>query len=152
MRKPTIHLNGTSADALRQLLKAHVDAIDWRELEHRDGEDLIFKRSGISAVVCTGYAAELFCKFGPGRTMLFGFHGEDNPTSRIGREYGGHDFAVIDVRFILDPWLSDTANESEQVIFDMEAPEDQSIIRELYGEQRYWERNHDLERELSCTR
>lgn len=138
----------------RQLetLKAQVNAIDWRELEVRgEYEELFFKRSGISAVVCTGYAAELFCIFGPKRTMLFGFHGDDNPTSRIGREYGGHDFAVIDDRYVVDPWLDDTANESKQVVFDLEAPDDQPIIQELYGDRRCWKRNFDLERELTLS-
>lgn len=130
-------------------LKAEVAAIDWRQLEaESEHEGLIFKRSGISAVVCTGYAAELFCTFGPERTSLFGFHGEDNPSSRIGREYGGHDFAILDERFIVDPWLNDTVNESEQIVFDLQSPKDQRAINDLYGDRRFWTRNHLLEANL----
>jgi len=144
-------LTNDQEEFVRASLKAQVEAIDWRALEADGGHgDLIFKRSGISAVVCTGYAAELFCIFGPDRTSLFGFHGEDNPTSRIGRDHGGHDFAVLDGRYIVDPWLDDTVNESKQIIFDLEAEQDRLKILELYGDRFYWTRNVDLERELKA--
>jgi hypothetical protein len=122
--------------------------IDWREREERLSDDrLVFRASQYSATVCTGYALELAHIFGLSRVQLFGFRHEDNPTSRIGREAGGHDFAIIDGRFIVDPWLDDTESISEQTVFDLLAPVDAALIADLYGSSECWERNHILEQQ-----
>lgn len=122
--------------------------IDWREREVRLADDsLVFRACQWSATVCTGYALELAHIFGLNRVQLFGFQREANPTSRIAQDAGGHDFAIIDGRFIVDPWLDDTESISEQTIFDLLNPNDAALIADLYGPRDRWQRNYTLEQE-----
>ena len=92
--------------------------------------------SGQSAVECTGYALAIKSKLGD-RAKVYGFYGEDNPTSEIGKDAGGHDFAVVDGRYIVDPWLTDVWG-GKKGVFDLENPDDQPEIKRLYGDRATW--------------
>lgn len=96
----------------------------------------IFKDNDYSAVVCTGYACAIQQKLGRDRVKIYGFSREDNPGSLIARDFGGHDFAVVDDRFIVDPWLVDVAEVQSKGVFDLENDADEVLW--LYGPRSNW--------------
>lgn len=96
---------------------------------------------GTSAVCCTNYAGLVFRHL-PGRVRIYGFDNEANPTSRVAREDihpGGHDFAVVDDRFIVDPWPRLVPCAFEQMVFDMADPADAALVADIYGPRECWE-------------
>src|SRR6185369_5608665 len=53
---------------------------------------------------------------------------------------GGHDFAVVDNRFIVDYWLEFVVGEKRGV-FDMQDPQDAAFIKHYYGDPANWEKD-----------
>lgn len=95
---------------------------------------------GGSAVCCTDYASYIFNQL-PGRVRIYGFANEDNPTSRVAREEihpGGHDFAVVDERYIVDPWPRLVPGVLDQMVFDLTDPKDQALALDVYGPRTCW--------------
>ena len=115
-----------------------------------------FKRTGLSGVTCTGFAVEIFQR-NMGCAKIYGFDSEENPTSMIAALAGGHDFAVLEDRYIVDPWLTEVESGeitihggmvvpvNGQLVFDLNDPEDEKIITELYGDRSKWRRMPKLE-------
>ncbi|MBR8082609.1 hypothetical protein KDX23_07600 [Burkholderia vietnamiensis] len=93
---------------------------------------------GTSATVCTNYARHIAAAL-PGRARVFGFYEEDNPASRIAQIAGGHDFAIVDGRYIVDPWVRLVEGESDRICFDLAAPGDAAEILRLYGPRERWD-------------
>lgn len=103
------------------------------------GESLL--PDGGSAVCCTDYASWIYKRL-PGRVKIYGFSNDKNPTSRIAREVihpGGHDFAIVDDRFIVDPWPRLVAGAFRQMVFDLTDPADAAIVADVYGPRECWE-------------
>lgn len=76
-----------------------------------------FLPDGGSGTCCTDYALHIARRM-PGRVEVYGFANEENPLSRVAREEihpGGHDFAVVDGRYIVDPWIRLVASEEDAV-------------------------------------
>lgn len=76
----------------------------------------------------------------PGRVKVYGFHNTDNPTSKIAREKihpSGHDFAIIDDRFIVDSWLH-LLRGQDKWIFDLKDDEDCKLVLDIYGPSPCW--------------
>jgi hypothetical protein len=95
-----------------------------------------------SAVCCTDYAAYIFKQL-PGRVEIYGFANEDNPTSRVAREeihLSGHDYAIVDGRYIVDPWPRLVPMAFEQMVFDLEDEADAALVADIYGPRSCWER------------
>ena len=67
-----------------------------------------------------------------------GFDVEDNPTSSAAQDVGGHDFAVIDNRYIVDPWISVYSGEEDQIVFDLQNPSDHAKIEHIFGDRSKW--------------
>lgn len=96
---------------------------------------------GGSACCCTDYAVHIYLAL-PGRVQIFGFANEDNPTSRCAREQfhpGGHDFAVVDNRFIVDPWPRLVPCVMQEMVFDMEDPVEGAMALDVYGPRSCWQ-------------
>lgn len=73
---------------------------------------------------------------------------EDNPNSLVALEDihpSGHDFAVIDDRWLLDPWIRLVASAYDQICFDMHDPEDMEMVRHIYGDPSNWSRLNQME-------
>lgn len=68
--------------------------------------------------------------------IVYGYWADDNPTAELGRTEGGHDFLVVDERWILDAWAS--AYYGERPIHDLHDPNDQPEITRLYGDRAKW--------------
>lgn len=88
---------------------------------------------------CTNYARQVYRAF-PDRTVIWGFDYQSNPTSAAARYYTtGHDFAIVDGRWIVDGWVKNAVPLSDRTIFDLENPNDADEIRRLYGDRDKWE-------------
>lgn len=108
--------------------------------------------NGGSAVCCTDYAAFIYQAL-PGRVQIVGFANVDNPTSRIAREAihpGGHDFALVDGRFLVDPWPRLVPVAFEQMVFDLGHEGDASLVLDIYGPRDCW--RHMREAEAAAAR
>lgn len=102
---------------------------------------------GGSAVCCTDYAIHVYLRF-PERTKIVGFANVDNPESRVAKEEihpEGHDFAIVDDRFLVDPWIKLVACETQQVVFDLANPMDQAVVLDFYGPRDLWVHMDDTE-------
>lgn len=100
---------------------------------------------GTSATCCTNYAAQIL-KALPERTQIYGFANEDNPRSRIAREEihpTGHDFAVIDGRYLVDPWIRLVAGDGreDRICFDLDDQVDAALVADTYGPRACWSLN-----------
>lgn len=112
--------------------------------EVRKASDAIsYIRGGGSALCCTDYAKLVYDTL-PGRVKIFGFENKENPTSRFAEaKYhpGGHDFAIVDDRYIVDPWLRLVRSNKANLVFDLNNAEDLSLATYLYGPRHCWKRN-----------
>ena len=72
---------------------------------------------------------------------IFGFSTSENPEATyFMEEYGGecdegHHFAVMNGRYIIDPWVYDNFDRS---VFDLQNQKDKDIIRYIYGDKNKW--------------
>jgi hypothetical protein len=113
---------------------------------------------GHSAITCTHYAAQIFKGMEPGRAQIWGFANDDNPQSRVAREEihpGGHDFAVVDDRYLVDPWIRLVASASDQIVYDLKNTADAALALDIYGPRENWgrlvaaEQSAEIERVLT---
>jgi hypothetical protein len=68
--------------------------------------------------------------------IIYGYYAEDNPTAFLGHDEGGHDFLVVDDRWILDFWAA--AYYGEMPVWDLHEPSDAADIARLYGPRDKW--------------
>ncbi|WP_396329406.1 hypothetical protein [Burkholderia anthina] len=101
-----------------------------------DDLHMIFPDGG-SSTICTNYARAIAAAL-PGRAVVVGFFEQDNPTSRLAQIAGGHDVAIVDGRWIVDPWVRLVESESERICFDLHDPADAATIADLYGDRSCW--------------
>lgn len=116
----------------------------------RPGGESIFP-DGSSAVCCTNYAAQIFRAY-PGRVKIVGFANEDNPLSKVAREEihpGGHDFALLDERYLVDPWIRLVPLEDEQIVFDLSKDSDAAKALDIYGPPACWVQLVEFEQQLA---
>ena len=151
-------VGGKGTDAVRETTRRQLDEqfIRFDSSEHMDefygiefgGEgQSSFRKTGHSGVQCTGFACAIQDKLGKGRVKVVGFSDEANPGTVFGGNKGfkeiapqadGHDFAVLDDRYIIDPWLTEFA-DSKQGVFDLQDPGDAEAVRGIYGDPSRWE-------------
>lgn len=88
---------------------------------------------------CTN-CANLVAKHYKGISDVYGFLCEDNPecTSKGVTSAGGHDFCLIDKRYIVDLWISHYAGEEDKTVYDLQDRNDKDKIKELYGDPAKW--------------
>ena len=72
------------------------------------------------------------------RAKLYGFDSDENPDSEIAQRCGGHDFAVVADRFLVDGWVVNVEGMSKHAVFDLRDPADMPIVHELYGDPAIW--------------
>jgi hypothetical protein len=104
--------------------------------------------SGYSGIQCTGFACAVKHKLEPGRAKVMGYMEGDNPKAGSNDLADGHDFALVDDRYIVDPWLSEVENgkitthdgkkidTGGQIVFDLK--KDGDLIDKIYGDQEAW--------------
>lgn len=144
--------DGDGSDAVR-LTPAELD-----EMYKRMGDDMPGTSSylphGGSACCCTDYAIHIH-KALPGRVQIFGFSNKDNPTSRVARKKihpGGHDFALVDGRYIVDPWPRLVRRVIQQMVFDLDQESedgDAALAHDIYGPRACWVHMRETEAEAA---
>lgn len=109
-----------------------------------------FTESGFAGSCCTGFARMIESKLGSDRVEVTGFMCADNPTSELGIITAGHDFAIVDDRYIVDPWIVEVENlnitplkggtlDMDIVgVYDLEDESDADIIARIYGSRVLW--------------
>jgi len=105
------------------------------------GESLL--PHGGSGVCCTEYAKHIRLSLKPDghKVDVVGFANEDNPTSLCAiDEYhpGGHDFAIVDGRYLIDPWVRLVAGLEQQIFYDLEDEKDLAKALSVYGPRDCW--------------
>ncbi|MFK5947229.1 MAG: hypothetical protein QM500_00475 [Methylococcales bacterium] len=86
---------------------------------------------------CTNCAKYVISSVGRGE--IYGFLVEHNPiTHEMINISGGHDFAIIDERYIVDPWISLYTGHETQTVYDMQLEKDHEKITEIYGNPSNW--------------
>lgn len=98
---------------------------------------------GSSAVCCTNYAHYVRSTLGAlgHQVQVVGFANEDNPTSRCAIDEfhpGGHDFAIVDSRYLVDPWVRLVAGVEDQIFYDLNNSDDAKKAHEIYGPRSLW--------------
>jgi hypothetical protein len=72
------------------------------------------------------------------RAKLYGFSVDENPRSWIAAECGGHDFAVVDDRYIVDGWALNVELCCDRAVLDLRDADDAVTIWRLYGDPGHW--------------
>lgn len=103
-----------------------------------DWEESALLPSGLPMSRCTNSATYICEVLGGGD--IYGFRIKDNPVESESVSCSqGHDFAVINGRFIVDPWISLYTGESKQGVFDIKDPKDRKAIVRIYGNCELWQ-------------
>ena len=116
------------------------DAPGWSPRVRQDDGAEIFSRTRASSVTCTSYACEVQEELGAARVKVMGFFCDDNPGTAVETVCDGHDFAVVDGRFVVDGWIKLVEQISDRVAFDLASPADADEVARLYGDRTKWER------------
>lgn len=112
-------------ESLEKLCQEIQDAVTWQ------GEASILP-NGRYAVVCT-FSARLVAELRGGE--VYGYLSDDEAF--VGE--GGHDFALIQNRYLVDWWNRYVMGDTEQAVFDLEDPKDAEIVARIYPKRESWE-------------
>jgi len=73
---------------------------------------------------------------------ILGFSFEENPDCAVSREQwtseGAYQFAVVDGRYLIDPWARNMAEVRSQIFYDLRDPQDEEAALETYGDMFCW--------------
>lgn len=69
---------------------------------------------------------------------VYGYRHKDNPEAELGESEFGHDFVVVDDRWLVDWWAKDSYQLRD--LYDLKDPADQEKVRRLYGDPGKWEK------------
>mgnify|MGYP001594995472 CR=1 FL=1 len=111
----------------RYLLPATEDT----RLTTEDAELAGFDKYG--CISCAEYVQSLYPS-----TKIIGFLSLNNPLPLLSILESGHEFAVVDDRYIVDIWSVGIRLVSEHKVLDLRNPTHQEIILNLYGDKALW--------------
>jgi hypothetical protein len=97
--------------------------------------------NGGSAVEGLSYAEYIRDHLPDHDVQIVGFYSRDNPDSAYARKAwdDGIDFAIVDQRYLVDPWPKLVLGGSHPVAYDLHDPTDQIKVKEIYGDPQKWE-------------
>ncbi|MDE3155427.1 MAG: hypothetical protein KGN76_10015 [Acidobacteriota bacterium] len=107
---------------------------------HYDAHGNSWLASGESALSCTA-CAELVIELSGGRGSIYGWADRRNLTARVALGPGhpaGHDFAVIDDRYLVDPWAAHVEISTPCAVFDLDDAGDRAAVRHFFGDPATW--------------
>lgn len=102
--------------------------------------ELLEKTIEPSSFICT-YVTSAIKMIEGDKIKIYGFSTTENPDAKYFVEENGkdgdegHHFAVMNNRYIIDPWVFDNFNRS---VFDLQSKNDEEIIKYLYGDRNKW--------------
>lgn len=114
-----------------------------------DNEESVFP-DGSAMVFCTNWANYVRRVMGS-RATLHGFYHDENPDSKIAKDCGGHDFAVVDGRYVVDAWALNIEGylyDRRCCVLDLHDSEDYALAVVLYGSPLKWSRNYESEKSI----
>ncbi|WP_046867184.1 hypothetical protein [Microvirga massiliensis] len=146
VHNPVTYIGNAQAieDPIKARLEAHFGNVTNFPDEDSGRDGCLFP-DGSRSVECTNWMVYVRRLLG-NRVEFCGFFEEDNPSSEIAQDVGGHDFAVVDGRYIVDGWVKHVAGLADRTVFDMHDPSDHAVIRRLYGDREQWKGADDLKR------
>ena len=134
-------------------MREHIDKVkNWKQLLNENTKinpyiydnpkfvELLEKTIEPSSFICTFVASAIKMLEGD-KIKIYGFSTSENPDAEYFVEENGedsdegHHFAVMNNRYIIDPWIFDNFNRS---VFDLQNKNDKEIIRYLYGDRKNW--------------
>ncbi len=89
----------------------------------------------LGSASCSELALSIVLNFGG---CIVGYWNWDNPGAKAAPGYDGHDFALLEGRYIVDIWVRDVEHTSERAVFDLCDYEDRRLAFELYGDPATW--------------
>lgn len=121
---------------MRRAIEQFLVALREEEFYCEEAEEWQFL-DGSACAICTYSALQVARRFGG---VVLGYHSFDNPTAFIGKPYyDGHDFALINGRWLVDYWGWYVAGIAPNPILDMLSAEDRNAARILYGPTNVWQ-------------
>ena len=118
------------------LLREFVNKLCAEE-EYEPVEGRWIFRSGGSCGTCVDGALKVVKVFG-GRVV--GYYSKDNASAFVGRACcEGHDFALIEERFIVDYWAYRVAKVIDRPVFDLLEGEELDLARFYFGNKELWQ-------------
>jgi len=109
--------------------------------EHFDDDEGVWLfRNGGQCAICTDGATRIAEHF---KGAVIGYYAKDNQTAQIGEPHAeGHDFALIQSRWLVDYWAWRYAELVRTPIFDLDEEGDCCIAYRLYGPVECWSLIH----------
>lgn len=136
------------SDLTREYLQALLKPEAWGVANDADGSPRY--PDGTEWDDPTTFPVHLRRLLGP-RVQIFGFWAFENPAAdRLLEVAERHDFAVVDQRWILDPWTTGVRDLASQGITDRRDASDSAAKQGIYGNAECWERSHHLESYADC--
>lgn len=132
------HTSSRRGDEMKTAVVEVTDLESWTDDDFGfrwDGEQTVLP-DGECLAVCTNGARYVVSLIGRGK--VFGFAEDENPGTAPGEIAFGHDFAVIDDRWIVDLWSKHFSGISDWCVFDLESDLDEHEIRRLFGDRSKW--------------
>lgn len=115
----------------------------WSPESENEDEETVFERTGTPSAMCWAWAAEAKASLAdaaPGCLVeQRGFWCSDNPGTSTADHCDGHDFAVVDGRWIVDGWLPFVSGCDVPSVLDMQDPADAQAIRTWHGDPTLWD-------------
>lgn len=99
--------------------------------------------------ICTNWARYVRRLIGQ-RARIVGFDDKINPDSKVALDFYGHDFALIDDRWIVDGWIMHVGGYLETPVLDLRDPAQAETIARLYGKRERWEPLDIVEQEIDA--
>lgn len=100
---------------------------------------------GEALFICTHSARRVAAYFG-GRVV--GFRTEANANAEIAWGNGGHDFAIVGDRFVVDYWAVRITGLHRRGVFDLNSADDRLEIARLYGPAEDWQNVPNLKAKI----
>lgn len=80
------------------------------------------------------------------RVEIYGFWGFENPTAvKLVSVAERHDFAVVDKRWLVDPWSAKLKELGGAGVLDLKSQKSLPYSSDIYGQPDHWERSIHLE-------
>jgi hypothetical protein len=124
---------------MHELLEALIDKQEASSFYDGDIECTVFP-NGEHWARCTFWARGVEAALGADRVKVIGFSNDENPTAEISKPIFGHDFALVDERFIVDGWAKYVASHvgAQPGVYDLDDEKDADVVRFLYGDRDCW--------------
>lgn len=125
-----------SADPVKAKLEAYFNDPHFVPDRHNRTEGCYTFPDGWASAICTNWQRYVRRIVGPQRVAFM-----STVTGKTSQWTDGHDFAVVDNRYIVDGWVMHVPGLHKSAVLDLRDPTEQPLIKELYGDPSTWKRD-----------